>query len=229
MFVLSFNFLHWHVLLSLRVGKKIVTKKIGTDDDKGETDLWDITREFKNPESTAAERLAVYNAIRGVPRTAHQAYEIPDDEDDDVDFELVDTEPVLLGQNFDVVVSVYNNSNEVRTVDGTLSASTTFYTGVSAEHIKKSTGTFSVRPREKEVLKIHVTALEYLSKLVEHGMIKIYATATVRETGQTWSEEDDIVLKKPALDIETEQRFAVGQEGQAEFRCTLISSFLFVH
>jgi len=30
-------------------------------------------------------------------------------------------------------------------------------------------------------------------------MIKIYAVATVKETSQTWSEEDDFAVEKPAL------------------------------
>lgn len=160
----------------------------------------------------------MYNAIRGVPRVAHPTYEIPDEEVDDVEFDLIDTDAVPWGQNFDVVVNIYNNSNEVRNIDATLSASTAYYTGVTADYIKRATGKFSVRPREKEVLKIHVTSMEYLGKLVDHGMIKIYTMATVRETNQTWSEEDDITLKKPILNIQTEERFVVGQECQVDFR-----------
>ncbi|KRT83933.1 hypothetical protein AMK59_295, partial [Oryctes borbonicus] len=181
----------------------------------------DITREFKNAESEGADaerRLVVYNAIRGVPRVAHQTYEIPDEEEDvDVEFDLIDTDPIPFGQNFDVVVNIYNNSNQVRNIEATLAACTAYYTGVTAEHIKRAAGKFSVRPREKEVLKIHVTSMEYLGKLVDHGIIKIYATAAVRETNQTWSEEDDIMMKKPNLNIQTEQRFIIGQEGQADF------------
>ncbi|KAI4464153.1 protein-glutamine gamma-glutamyltransferase [Holotrichia oblita] len=200
-----------------KVGKKIITKKIDAEDDKGDSDMWDITREFKNPESTDAERLAVYNAVRGVPRVAHQTYEIPEEEEEDVEFDLIDTDAVPFGQNFDVIVNIYNNSNEVRNIDATISASTAYYTGVTANYIKRTTGKFSIRPREKEALKIHVSYVDYLNKLVDHGMIKIYAMASVRETNQTWSEEDDIMFKKPNLNIQTEQRFTIGQENQAEF------------
>lgn len=50
-----------------------------------------------------------------------------------------------------------------------------------------------------EVLQITVTADEYLDKLVDYSMMKIYAIATVQETQQTWAEEDDFMVQKPKL------------------------------
>lgn len=43
---------------------------------------------------------------------------------------------------------------------------------------------------------------EYRDKVVDYGMIKIYALASVAETKQTWSEEDDFQLEKPKLDVQ---------------------------
>ena len=43
---------------------------------------------------------------------------------------------------------------------------------------------------------------EYISKLVEHGIMKIYAIATVVETNETWANEDSFMVPKPNLDIE---------------------------
>lgn len=48
---------------------------------------------------------------------------------------------------------------------------------------------------------MRVTPEEYLDKLVDHGLIKIYAIATVEETKQTWSEEDDFSMILPTLNI----------------------------
>ena len=39
-------------------------------------------------------------------------------------------------------------------------------------------------------------------KLVEYCMVKIYSQIRVRETKQTWSEEDDFILEKPQLKVE---------------------------
>lgn len=46
-----------------------------------------------------------------------------------------------------------------------------------------------------------VTAANYIDKLVDHSLIKIFAIANVRETRQTWSEEDDFPLIKPKMDV----------------------------
>jgi transglutaminase 1 len=53
-----------------------------------------------------------------------------------------------------------------------------------------------------ETLRITVTAKEYIDKLVDKSLIKIYAIANVKETKQTWSEEDDFQLQKPKLSIQ---------------------------
>lgn len=50
-----------------------------------------------------------------------------------------------------------------------------------------------------ETLRLHVTADDYLDKLVEYCIMKLYAIATVEETRQTWSEEDDFQVLKPNI------------------------------
>jgi hypothetical protein len=56
-----------------------------------------------------------------------------------------------------------------------------------------------------ETLGLSVAAKEYLDKVVDKNLIKIYAIANVRETGQTWSEEDDFQLQKPKLSVQVQQ------------------------
>lgn len=54
-----------------------------------------------------------------------------------------------------------------------------------------------------------VKADEYLQKLVEYCIMKIYAIATVEETRQTWAEEDDFQVLKPNIDIKvSSERFS---------------------
>ena len=43
---------------------------------------------------------------------------------------------------------------------------------------------------------------DYAGKLVEYCMVKIYCQIRVKETKQTWSEEDDFILEKPQLKLE---------------------------
>jgi len=53
----------------------------------------------------------------------------------------------------------------------------------------------------EDVLRLVVTPEEYLDKLVEYGMMKIFTVATVLETKQTWAAEDDFQITKPNITI----------------------------
>lgn len=198
------------------VGRKILTKKLGATDDKGDSDLQDVTYLYKNKEGTEAERLAVYNAVRGVPR-AQELYDIPNKDQEDVFFDLVDIDTVPFGENFTVVVNIENNSTEERTIRAVLSSSSVYYTGTFASDIKKAQGTFKVAPGQKETMQMEVTATDYLEKLVDHSLIKIHSIANVEETRQTWSEEDDFTLITPEVTITVAGVCKVGEACQVNF------------
>lgn len=132
---------------------------------------------------------------------------------------MIDIDTIPFGENFDVIVNIENTSDEPRTIRAMLSASSIYYTGASAFDIKKSQGKFTMQPGQKEVLKIVVHPEEYLNKLVEHSLVKIYAIANVEETKQTWSEEDDFALIKPKMEIAVDDdAFEVMKEFTASFR-----------
>lgn len=63
-----------------------------------------------------------------------------------------------------------------------------------------------------ETLQIRVSWDEYRDKIVDYGHIKIYAMASVQETKQSWSEEDDFQLEKPKLDVQVRGNPQVGQD-----------------
>ncbi len=52
-----------------------------------------------------------------------------------------------------------------------------------------------------EELRLPVNSQDYLTKLVEYGIMKLHAAATVKETNQTWIEEDDFQVIMPVVDI----------------------------
>lgn len=132
--------------MTYSVGRKIVTKRVDVNDADGDSDIWDVTTLYKNPENTAAERLAVYNAVRGIPG-AQEFYEVKDSgEESDVFFDLIDIDTVPIGESFDVVVKIINKSSEERTILAVLNAGAVLYTGAAAGDIKKSQGTFKVFP-----------------------------------------------------------------------------------
>jgi len=42
---------------------------------------------------------------------------------------------------------------------------------------------------------------DYLDKLVEYCIMKLYCIATVKETRQTWADEDDFQVLKPSITV----------------------------
>ena len=51
-------------------------------------------------------------------------------------------------------------------------------------------------------------------------MMKIYAIATVKETQQTWSEEDDFSIEKPRIEIFTRGILETGREFTLDIKLT---------
>lgn len=57
-----------------------------------------------------------------------------------------------------------------------------------------------------EELRLPVNSQDYISKLVEYGMMKLHAAATVKETNQSWIEEDDFQIIMPSIDVSVSVR-----------------------
>ncbi|XP_076318292.1 hemocyte protein-glutamine gamma-glutamyltransferase-like [Tachypleus tridentatus] len=181
------------------VGRLILTKKVGVDDDFGINDAQDITYEYKNKEGTEEERISVRNATRNA--TLSHRFDLRLRHKEDVHFEILETEQVMIGQPFRVRLKIRNLSSEPRKVSAVLSANTVYYNGITAKKLKRKNDKLTLQPQQEELISFGVESNEYLDKLVDYAMIKIYALTTVKETEQTWSGEDDFVLNKPKLDL----------------------------
>lgn len=249
------------------VGRQILTKRPGADDDVGDADVEDVTSLYKNPESISrhqkqqgmsqnmsigygdrdrdrdqsfgdrsyghqygghewgvsgtspADRLSALNAVRGVDR-AQPMYDFPSKMNEDVYFDLIEMDKIQYGQPFNVSFHVQNRAQEMRTISTILSAYSVYYTGVTARRLGRTDRQFVLQPGQRETLQVRVSWEEYRDKIVDYGMIKIYALASVQETKQTWSEEDDFQLEKPKLDVQIRGNPQVGQD------CYVTFSFL---
>ncbi|XP_012266223.1 hemocyte protein-glutamine gamma-glutamyltransferase-like [Athalia rosae] len=192
------------------IGRMILTKIPFIFDPNGDRDKEDITALYKSKEGTEAERLTLLRAVRGSER-AKKFYAVPDAAKEDVEFELVDLDRVKIGQPFAVTVRIKNKSNEPRNIQAILSAGSVYYTGVKANLVKRATGQFTVHPGGTEQLKLTVKVDDYLEKLVEYSIMKLYAIATVKETNQTWAEEDDFQVLKPPITVKIDGELIVGK------------------
>ncbi|CAG9854836.1 unnamed protein product [Phyllotreta striolata] len=198
------------------VGRTIVTKKVGPTDDDDDKDMEDITHLYKNQEGSELERLAVFNAVRGVPKAQH-IYDLPNKGNEDVEFDLVDIDSVALGDKFTALVRIENKSAEERTIKVVLSVSAVHYMGTTANEIKKSKGSIKLKPGQKETVRLEVPPESYLDKLVDHYFVKMYCVANVTETKQTWSEEDDFTLTLPEVQIVAPKTAKAGEKCLVKF------------
>ena len=95
--------------MDFSVGRLILTKSVGSE--VGE----DVTWQYKKEEGTPEERLAVFNAVRGVDR-AMKYYDVPDSASarEDVFMDLVELESVQYGQPYKARVILEVNGFRVR-------------------------------------------------------------------------------------------------------------------
>ncbi|KAL7640138.1 UNVERIFIED_CONTAM: hypothetical protein RMT77_009552 [Armadillidium vulgare] len=205
-------------MIQFHIGRSILTHKPGEEDDFGEGDKDDIITAYKNPEGSAAERLAIHNAIKGSKR-AQVYYQYQEAEKEDVKFDLIDLESIFVGEPFKVKVVIRNESDEPRTVSAALTAKSIYYTGVHHSIIKKAEGVIKLEPQKEQEIALTVDYKEYWKRLQEHCMIKMYTICRVKETGQTFTEEDDFQVEKPPLDIE------VPKEAKRGEACEVIINF----
>lgn len=204
--------------LTYHVGLGVLTKKPGVKIQEGMGDAEDITDSYKSKEGTEEERMTVLNAARSGGLSV--LFELPSEAKQDVSLKLQDIDSVMIGQPFSVTVTMRNESSEQRTVNAVLCASSVYYTGILARKVKRDKATFVLQPQEEEVLSLTVQPEEYLDKLVDYAMVKIYVIANVQETRQTWSEEDDFTITKPKLNIQVEGPVRVNQPFRLVMRFT---------
>ncbi|CAK9825429.1 Hemocyte protein-glutamine gamma-glutamyltransferase [Anthophora retusa] len=199
------------------IGRMILTKAPWIFDPNGDRDREDITSLYKAKEGTEAERMTLYRAVRNT-EVAKRFYSMPSGAKEDVEFDLVDLERVNIGQPFAVIVHIKNKSDEKRTIQTILSAGSVYYTGVKAKLVKRASGDFVLQPHATEQLRLTVTVDDYLDKLVEYCIMKLYCIATVKETRQTWADEDDFQVLKPNIEVKIEDEPVVGRPSTITLR-----------
>lgn len=135
---------------SCSVGRKIFTKRVGIDDDSpgGLNDAEDIIDQYKNKEGTDEERMSVLNAARSGGLSF--LFELPPPGKEDVDFDLLDIQKVLIGQPFTIVLEMSNRSGFKRSVTVVINANTVYYTGILARKVKRERHNFLLQPYQSK-------------------------------------------------------------------------------
>ena len=145
------------------VGRKIFTKRVGIEDDSnyGVGDAEDIIDLYKFKEGSEEERMAVLNAARGSGLSF--LFEIPPPGKEEIDFDLVDIEKVLIGNAFYVQVNLGNRGGNVRTIQLFININSVYYTGILARKIKQERQIVVLQPYQS---KSSIQYLQYHIKLL---------------------------------------------------------------
>ncbi|KAL4235097.1 hypothetical protein ACF0H5_006735 [Mactra antiquata] len=201
------------------VGKRISTKKPASNESPdwlaylrgGDPDREDVSEQYKYKEGSAEERAAVRNAT-----TTTSNYLVSNTKTD-VTFELEYNADTFIGDTIKVSLKMTNTSTETRTINGTFTLASMYYTGAIFKVIEKNKmNSLKLQSKEDKVIEIEVAVEEYLSKLTDHCMCKMSGICLVKETHQVFSELEELRLRKPHLDLKAPSECVVGEKYEVE-------------
>lgn len=224
------DIVHWEILPndswviiktdSNDVGKNISTKKPDGKPYNGEASVWrgygekyrlDVTSEYKYPEGSLEERLAVQNAdneAKGGRDVFAKGATM------DISVEIDEKDGVLVGNDFEVELKLKNikKKKALRTVKHLqVVVDSVKYTGDGRRNvIKKSFDDIRLDFGEEKTVKFTVKTDEYLDKMYELFGMEIMAYAHIKETDNCYVKTDDYRLRRPDITIEVASKVKVG-------------------
>ncbi|XP_066288389.1 protein-glutamine gamma-glutamyltransferase K-like [Branchiostoma lanceolatum] len=198
-------------VLKSAVGWNISTKKVGCNERE------DITENYKHPEGSDQERVAVREAAK------YGSY--PDAYDDvikkeDVEFYVNSHAKIKMGEDIQITLYMKNNSKESRKVTAHLTANASYYTGTPAGKIGELEKDVTIKPGGEEFVDMKFTPKEYLDKLVEQAIVKLFVMAHVDTTKQVYVGEHDFRLVSPDLILKAPSEMTVCKQSNVTVEFT---------
>ncbi|KAM8822063.1 LOW QUALITY PROTEIN: coagulation factor XIII A chain-like [Synchiropus picturatus] len=123
---------------------------------------------------------------------------------------VISSEQVPLGQDVNLALVFRNAGDKSRTVQGNLSSSVIFYTGVTSAHLKEQPFSITVPAYQTEQVLLKVSAQEYLSQLGSQRSLCF--TVCGQADQDTVSYVKVVHLQAPALTLTVSGRPRVNQE-----------------
>ncbi|KAK6491887.1 coagulation factor XIII A chain-like [Huso huso] len=175
------------------VGQMVLTKEVGRDEIKN------ITDQYKFPEGTEEERLAVDAAVMyNLKRT--QITEQPTVVDMDVRVQ----ESVLIGNDFNLTLEFKNRTGQRQTLVIYVNGNIVFYTGVTKTEFMSKSLEFTLGPWETKTENVFVESKKYINKLVEQATLHFIITGRVNDDTQILTAQHVVPLQIPRLTIKME-------------------------
>ncbi|KAM6421094.1 protein-glutamine gamma-glutamyltransferase K [Rhynochetos jubatus] len=167
----------------------------------------DITHQYKHPEGSEEERLAVSTATshgsrprnRGTPSSGEVTV-------------TVGAGPAVAGAELELRAVARNEGLEPRTLRLRLALCAVRYTGVSAAPFRQEQHRRAVPPGQEETVTMTVTYEEYGPHVGDQDALKLTVAGAVEETGQVVAKELRVRLHTPELTLTLLAPAVVGQE-----------------
>ncbi|NXU46352.1 F13A factor, partial [Drymodes brunneopygia] len=186
------------------VGQLIVTKEVGGDG------MMNITEEYKFPEGSEEERLALETAVMyGVKKQSVQDTTYQSQTDVVMDFQA---QKAVLGSDFKVTTTFTNKSYNTYTITAYLSGNIVFYTGVPKKEFKTHSFSAKLEPLASKSFDVVIKSSEYMNDLLEQASFHFFVTARINETGKILALQKAVRLEIPTLRIKTKGEMVAGKE-----------------
>ncbi|GFO27094.1 protein-glutamine gamma-glutamyltransferase k [Plakobranchus ocellatus] len=182
------------------VGGAISTKKVGAIARE------DVTSAYRYPEGSSEQKEVVERASRLC------GWKYPDltvTAKEDIEFKL-EGGPDKNG-DIRITLRMRNTVGEGRIADVYMGALSVFYTGVTADELKRVTSNVLLDPKAENNCMLELKCADYIDKKDCDSHVTAYVMAKIRETGQRFATVQSYCLDRPQLEIKTEGRAVKGQ------------------
>ncbi|XP_061634294.1 protein-glutamine gamma-glutamyltransferase K-like isoform X3 [Phyllopteryx taeniolatus] len=193
------------------VGHLMSTKAVGSD---GRSD---ITRLYKHPEGTAAERIAVETACRYGSKA--EAYSSPVVEDVAIAVSM-DGDGPQMGRDAELTVTLRNSSAEHRRVVLHSQIAVMYYTGVHKATVRTDHTDLDLLPTEVKFLEWTLEYKDYKDQLVDQAALMLTLSGRVKETQQVLATQFSFRLRTPDLLLKPIGKAVVGEKIPVEISFT---------
>ncbi|KAM9335430.1 LOW QUALITY PROTEIN: coagulation factor XIII A chain-like [Symphorus nematophorus] len=190
------------------VGRMVLTKSPGAMTRR------DITDQYKFPEGTTEERIALEKAEEyGCKR---EKSNLPQ-----ADVELVlPTLEVSVGDDFEFDLDFINHSDQHRNLDIYISGSVVYYTGVTSSEFLFKDPEVTIGPNKTAKELVMVESRDYMKRLVEQANLNFIVTGKVKETGQIVTAMKVVTLRNPKLSVTVSGHNKVSEQMMATVEFT---------
>ena len=172
------------------VGFKILTAPVG-----GSPEDITHTYKYKDPKE---RRFALMNAAKraGVEAMIHDTIVT-----EGVEFTLSPFKVTNIGETISGYVEMVSTLNQSVSVNTKIRIDSTFYNDVKVNRIAAVGRMVDLAPGATEIVPFEIPFEDYYTKLVDHCLVAISASAIVTETDQIWVRDANLALKSPPVSI----------------------------